>query len=190
MDASEAKFIVGLGNPGRRYRHTRHNLGAMAVERLAELWNAGSARHAFDGLLWDVRHAGRTVYLLEPMTFMNRSGGSVGALMRFYRADVDDVLVVLDDLALPPGKIRIRPDGSAGGHNGLQDILTVLGTQAVPRLRLGIGPSPAEIDSADYVLGKMSDDERALASEAIDKAVAAIEDWLAGGVEEAMNRHN
>lgn len=190
MDPSEAKFVVGLGNPGRRYRGTRHNLGFMVVERLADLWAAGSPKQGFDGVVWEVRRGGRKIVLLEPMLFMNRSGRSVGAMVRFYKAATEDVLVVLDDLALPPGTMRIRPEGSAGGHNGLQDILTVLGTQAVGRLRLGIGPSPTQMDSADYVLGKMNEDELALANQAIDKAVSAIEDWLAVGIDEAMNRHN
>jgi len=190
MGSTKTKFIVGLGNPGRRYRDTRHNLGFMLVERLADLWAAGPPRQGFDGLVWDVRRDGRTIYLLEPMTFMNRSGRSVAALVRFYKAALEDVLIVLDDLALPPGRIRIRPEGSAGGHNGLQDILTVLGAQQVPRLRLGIGPSPEAMDSADYVLGKLTEDELALANQAIDKAVVVVEDWLTVGVAEAMNRHN
>ena len=190
MDSSTAKFVVGLGNPGRRYHRTRHNLGFMVVERLADLWDAGPGRQAFDGRLWDVKRDGRSVYLLAPMIFMNRSGRSVAAMARFYKAATSDMLIVLDDLALPPGKIRLRAGGSAGGHNGLQDVQDVLGTQDVPRLRLGIGPSPSQMDPADYVLGKMNEDELALANQAIDQAVAAVEDWLTVGVEEAMNRHN
>ncbi len=190
MGQTNAHFVVGLGNPGRRYRRTRHNLGFMVVERLAELWSAGPPRRAFDGLLWDVRVGPHRVVMLEPMTFMNRSGGSVAQMARFYKAAAEEILVVLDDLALPPGKVRIRPSGSAGGHNGLADILKALGTQDTPRLRLGIGPSPPPMDSADYVLGKMNEDDLASANEAIAAAVAVVTDWLEVGTDEAMNRHN
>ena len=114
MDLPRVQFVVGLGNPGRRYRQTRHNLGFMVVERLAELWAAPPPRQAFDGLLWDVRVGDRRVMMLEPMTFMNRSGGPVGQMARFYKVAPVDILIVLDDLALPPGKIRLRPGGSAG----------------------------------------------------------------------------
>lgn len=189
MDAAP-RFIVGLGNPGRRYEGTRHNLGFMVVERLASLWNASGPKRAFDGLLWDAPTTFGRVMLLEPMLFMNRSGRSVGQMATFYKAPPTNILVVLDDMALPPGKIRIRPGGSAGGHNGLADILRVLGTPEAPRLRLGIGAPPPRMDAADYVLGKMDEDERAAAGEAIDKSVAAIETWLTAGVEEAMNKHN
>ncbi|MFW6155393.1 MAG: aminoacyl-tRNA hydrolase [Planctomycetota bacterium] len=190
MNMPAPQFVIGLGNPGRRYRRTRHNLGFMVVDRLVDRWAAGSARKAFDGLFWDARFDGRRVGLLEPMTFMNRSGRSVAAMARFYKAAPADLLIVLDDLALPPGTIRLRPGGSGGGHNGLQDVLAALGTPEVPRLRLGIGPGPAAMDGADYVLATMDEDAKAAAHQAVDHAVAAVEDWLTLGVAEAMNRHN
>ncbi|NLF31817.1 MAG: aminoacyl-tRNA hydrolase [Planctomycetes bacterium] len=190
MSSPSPQFVVGLGNPGRPYRRTRHNLGFMVVDRLVDRWSAGPSRNAFDGLFWDARVDGRRVGLLEPMTFMNVSGRSVAAMARFYKAAPSDILVVLDDLALPPGVIRLRADGSAGGHNGLQDVITALGTQEVPRLRLGIGPAPAGMDAADYVLAAMDEDAMASANQAVDQAVAAVEDWLTLGVGEAMNRHN
>jgi len=190
MNSPTPQFVVGLGNPGRRYRRTRHNLGFMVVDRLVDRWVAGPSRSAFDGLFWDARVDGRRVGLLEPMTFMNVSGRSVAAMARFYKAAPADLLVVLDDLALPPGTIRLRAGGSAGGHNGLQDVLTALGTPEVPRLRLGIGAAPPAMDGADYVLAKMDEDALASANQALDQAVEAVEDWLTLGVAEAMNRHN
>ncbi len=190
MSSTAPLFVVGLGNPGRRYRQTRHNLGFMAVDRLADRWGAGAARRVFDGVFRDARVGGRRVGLLEPMTFMNRSGRSVAAMVRFYKAATSDLLVVLDDLALPEGAIRLRPGGSAGGHKGLQDVLAALGTQEVPRLRLGIGAAPAVMDAVDYVLAKMDDDALAAAHQAVDKAVEAVEDWITLGIAEAMNRHN
>lgn len=124
------------------------------------------------------------------MTFMNRSGQAVSELARFYKVQAARLLIVLDDLAMPPGKIRLRGQGSAGGHKGLCDVLDRLGTDQVARLRLGIGEPPAGMDATDYVLGRMSKEELALANEAIDHACQAVEDWLAVGTEAAMNKHN
>ncbi len=190
MTSLETRFVVGLGNPGRRYERTRHNLGFMVVEALASAWGAAAPRKAFQGSVWDTRTTFGRVVLLEPETFMNRSGRAVGELVRFYKVEPEDVLIVLDDLALPPGSIRLRASGSAGGHNGLQDVIGHLGTDRIARLRLGIGPSPAWMDSADYVLGKMDESDLADANQAIEKACQAVEDWLAGGIEQAMNKHN
>jgi peptidyl-tRNA hydrolase, PTH1 family len=162
----------------------------MVVDELARRWNAPPPRRAFSGMLWDARFGARRVLLLEPMTFMNRSGQAVAELVRFYKALPQDVLIVLDDLALPPGKVRLRAGGSAGGHNGLDDVLACLGTQEVARLRLGIGEPTGGIDAIDYVLGRMNEDELAAARQAVDQACQAVEDWLTEGLQAAMNRHN
>jgi len=130
------------------------------------------------------------VVMVEPMTFMNRSGRAVAELARFYEAQSDQFLIVLDDLALPAGEIRLRQRGSAGGHKGLLDVLACLGTEEVCRLRVGIGQSPDFVDATDYVLGKMSKEELDWADKAIDQACQAVEDWLTVGIVEAMNRHN
>lgn len=190
MGQTGLRFVVGLGNPGRKYHRTRHNLGFMLVEELARRWHAGAARRAFGGLLTDAQFGLARVMLLEPMTFMNRSGQAVGEMMRFYKARPSDVLIALDDLALPPGTIRLRSAGSAGGHNGLSDVLRVLGTQDVPRLRLGIGPTPTHMDGADYVLGRLTEEELAQANEAVEMGCNAVEDWVRDGIEKAMTRNN
>jgi PTH1 family peptidyl-tRNA hydrolase len=190
MEETSIQFVVGLGNPGRRYERTRHNLGFLLLEGLAKRWNAPPPRQMFQGLLSDARYGGHRVMLLAPQMFMNRSGQSVAEAVRFYKAELSDVLVVLDDLALPPGQIRLRAGGSAGGHNGLADVVRALGSIEVPRLRMGIGPTPPYMDGADYVLGVMSEDELALANQAVEKACEAVEAWLNNGLDDAMNRYN
>ena len=188
--AQAAACIVGLGNPGRQYHLTRHNLGFMVVEALIARWGAQGPKKAFSGELWDARFAGQRVWLLAPMTFMNRSGQAVQELVRFYQLPLERVLVVLDDMALPPGRIRLRPEGSAGGHNGLTDVLARLGSLDVPRLRLGIGEPPGPMDGVDYVLGRMSEAELATAKSAVEQACQAVEDWLMLGMDAAMSKHN
>lgn len=190
MDVGQIACVVGLGNPGRSYERTRHNLGFMVVDALARRWAAGAASDKFAGRLWQATVAERKVMLLEPMTFMNRSGDAVGPMMRFYKVEPDQVLVVLDDLALPPGVIRLRTGGSAGGHNGLTDVIRVTGTQQVPRLRIGIGSAPPRMDPADYVLGRMGEDELATANLAVERACEAVEDWIVLGAQRAMTKHN
>jgi PTH1 family peptidyl-tRNA hydrolase len=188
--SAEAACIIGLGNPGRQYHRTRHNLGFMVLEALIARWAAQGPRKAFSGELWDGRFGDRRIWLLAPMTFMNRSGQAALELVQFYQVPLENVLVVLDDMALPPGRIRLRPEGSAGGHNGLADVLERLGSLDVPRLRIGIGAPPAAMDGVDYVLGKMSEDELAIAASAVDQACQAVEDWLTIGMDAAMSKHN
>ncbi len=190
MAVANRRYVVGLGNPGRRYRRTRHNLGFMVVEALAERWGASRPRRTFGGLARQGHFGDDAVMLLEPMTFMNASGQSVAEMMRFYKAEPGELLVVLDDMDLPPGRIRVRPSGSAGGHKGLGDVLARLGTDKVARVRLGIGSAPPPMDPTDYVLGVMDEEELALANEAVERACLAVEDWLALGTEAAMSRHN
>ncbi len=190
MDDNAIRTVVGLGNPGRQYQRTRHNLGFLLVEALVARWQAGEPRQAFHSWLWEARPGGRRVLLAAPQTFMNRSGLAVAELTRFYKLPPSQVMVALDDLALPPGKIRLRPGGSAGGHNGLADVIRALGTDQVPRLRMGIGAVPGPMQGVDYVLGKLTEDELAAARQAIDQACLAVEDWLENGLEPAMSRHN
>ena len=193
MPSSESRaFVVGLGNPGRRYAGTRHNVGFRVVEALVERWSLGSGRNRFDGLFWDGRapEAGRSVGLLAPMTYMNDSGRSLSAMLGFYRADPCDCLVVLDDLALPTGRLRLRPGGSAGGHNGLDDILKACGTTDVPRLRIGIGQPPGSMDARDYVLTEFGKAERETIDLACRDAADAVADWLADDIHHVMERVN
>ena len=183
-------LIAGLGNPGSRYERTRHNLGFMVIERLRQRWAAGPEKQAFDGLLSTAERPGGRVLLLRPMTFMNCSGGPIAQALRFYKVPREKLLVAVDDLALDPGRIRLRPSGSAGGHNGLKDIIARLGSDQFCRLRLGIGAAPAFMDAADYVLARMDEAAAADANAAVDLAVRAVEDWIARGPDEAMNRNN
>lgn len=182
--------VVGLGNPGRKYERTRHNLGFWVADALVARWSADGPRQAFGSLVWDARRPGGRVLVQQPQTFMNCSGRAVRELMQFYKIAPADVLVVLDDMALPPGKLRLRPEGSAGGHNGLADVIEALGTTQVARLRIGIGEPPGPVEGVDYVLGVMSEDELAIAREATERACEAVEAWLSEGDVAAMNRYN
>jgi PTH1 family peptidyl-tRNA hydrolase len=196
------KLVVGLGNPGREYVGTRHNVGFEVVDRLAEKlgWVGKGdfdrmAKSKFDGLMYAgvVGRAGsepERLVLLKPTTYMNLSGRAVQAAMGFYQLTAADVMIVLDDLALPCGKLRIRAGGSDGGHNGLRDIQRALATNQYPRLRMGIDAPPPPIAGKDYVLGRFSPDQRKLIDPAIDRATGAIVTWVDKGISVAMNQFN
>jgi peptidyl-tRNA hydrolase, PTH1 family len=197
------KLVVGLGNPGREYLLTRHNIGFEVIDRLAGRfgWTFGAgefdrmAKAKFDGLAMDgaVTLPGggsEKVLLLKPTTYMNLSGRAVQAAMAFYQLTPRDVLVVLDDLALPCGKIRLRAGGSSGGHNGLKDIERALGTSNYPRLRLGIDAPPPRVPGKDYVLGRFSEEQHEAIDPAIDRAADATLTWIESGIQTAMNRFN
>jgi PTH1 family peptidyl-tRNA hydrolase len=197
------KLLVGLGNPGSQYAGTRHNVGFEVIDALAARlgWIAKAeqfdhaARMKFDAMVLDgivSRASGGDEKLLcmKPLTFMNLSGNAVQAAMAFYQLSSADILIVLDDLALPCGKIRLRPGGSSGGHNGLRDIERALGTDQYPRLRLGIDPAPPRIPGKDYVLGRFSTEQRKLLEPAIDRAGSAIVTWIDKGIEPAMSQFN
>ncbi|NIA06053.1 MAG: aminoacyl-tRNA hydrolase [Actinobacteria bacterium] len=183
------KLIVGLGNPGLRYAQTRHNVGFMVIDQLLRSWPPQKEQEKFAGLFSKAHLEDHPVGLLKPTTSMNLSGISVGQAMKFYRLDLDQLLVIADDLALPPGRLRIRRSGSSGGHNGLASVSQHLGSDSFARLRIGIGPSDLP-DSADYVLAKCSDEQWPSISAAIDKAVQAVSCWVLEGSDAAMNRFN
>jgi len=197
------KLIVGLGNPGREYAGTRHNVGYDLVDLLANRfrWTAGAggfdqqARTKFEALTMDGPASlpgGRSekVLLLKPTTFMNLSGRSVQQAMAFYQLQPVDLLVALDDMALPTGKLRLRSGGSHGGHNGLRDIERALATSQYPRLRLGIDAPPPRIPARDYVLGALTPDQRSAFEPALQRAADAAVVWLASGINAAMNKFN
>ncbi|WP_460167971.1 aminoacyl-tRNA hydrolase [Thermostilla marina] len=184
------KLVVGLGNPGRRYEGTRHNVGFEVLRRLAAEWADGKPRKQFHGETVEARIAGLKVLLLSPTTYMNRSGTSVAACAGFYRLEPKDILVVCDDLDLPLGKLRLRPKGSPGGHNGLADIIRMLGRDDFPRLRVGIGRPPAGAEAADYVLDRFSSEQRPVIESAFSRAAEAVVTWVERGIDEAMNRYN
>ncbi|HEX5041246.1 MAG TPA: aminoacyl-tRNA hydrolase [Candidatus Limnocylindria bacterium] len=184
------KAICGLGNPGDRYRMTRHNVGFRVVDLLADRWGLSGAGRLRDGAaLLEVRHPqhGR-VLLVKPMRYMNRSGGPLRAALRQTDVDVrSDLLVVTDDIDLPLGRVRLRRSGSAGGHNGLRDVIGSLGTDEFNRLRVGVGRAG---EAASHVLATFRPDERDIATEMVAVGADAAERWLADGIDEAMNAFN
>lgn len=184
------KLVVGLGNPGRKYEETRHNVGFQVVAELARRFNAPSARSKFDGEYREIQIAGERVLLLCPQTFMNRSGSSVLASRDFYKINNDEILIICDDFSLPLGRLRFRPNGSAGGQKGLNDVIQRLGSQEIPRLRIGIDPPPDHWDVADYVLSKFRQSELKTIDTAIQVAADAVETWSRAGVDACMNQYN
>ncbi len=184
------KLIVGLGNPGLKYRRTRHNLGYRVVEALAEQREGRFRRGRFNGLEAEVLLGKERVLLVKPLTFMNLSGECVAAALRYYQTPLEDLLVVFDDVNLDLGRLRLRPGGSAGGHNGLESIIKHLHTEAFSRLRLGVGRPPEWMDMMSYVLGVFPKNEQKPIQEALDRAVLAAETWAYYGIDEAMNRFN
>jgi PTH1 family peptidyl-tRNA hydrolase len=189
------KLLVGLGNPGSKYENTRHNAGYLVIDRLARR-HAGAGAGAlpkakFDSSIIEAPIGGERCLLMKPTTYMNRSGQAVAQAVGFYKVNPQtDVLVIVDDVALPLGHLRIRPSGSAGGHNGLADIERALSSDAYPRLRIGIDAKPALMDQADYVLGKFTPEQDAALKPALDQAADAAECFVAHGTQAAMNKFN
>jgi len=186
------RLIAGLGNPGADYAATRHNIGFVLVDRLAARWRADwGARKRFNARVARVERAGQNVILCQPQTFMNDSGEAVGALARFYQLPPSRTLVVLDDADLALGQMRMRPEGSSGGHHGLESVERQLGTRAYPRLRLGIGRRAGDDrEITDYVLGRFLPAELKVMDEVLDRARQQVECWLDDGIQAAMNRFN
>ncbi len=182
-------LIVGLGNPGRRYERTRHNAGFMTVERLYSILPGGTARNRFQSDLIETRDGDKRIVLAKPLTFMNESGLAVSQIARWYKVPRDRLLVIYDELDLPFGTIRLRANGSAGGHNGVQSIIQHLHTQDFARLRIGIS-RPQAGSTVPYVLSQFTSDEQKQLPEIIDRAAAAALLWLRDGVVVAMNEHN
>lgn len=185
------KIVVGLGNPGSEYASTRHNVGWWLVDRLAEEWSLGRFRREGSAAVAAGRVGELAVRLLKPLTYMNRSGAVVAPLRRIQEFDVSrDLLVVVDEVALDPGRARFRPAGSAGGHNGLKSVQAALGTQQYPRLRIGVGAPPPGMDLADYVLSRPSQADRQAVLELFPTLSEGVQIWMAEGIEAAMNRCN
>lgn len=182
--------IAGLGNPGREYEGTRHNVGFMTLDALADKYNIDVREKAFKGLIGKGVIEGNKVILVKPQTYMNLSGECIRQVMDYYKVDPSEFIVIYDDISLVPGGIRIRKKGSAGGHNGIKNIIAHLGTQEFPRVRIGVGEKPARMDLADYVLGHFQGDEKKLMEEAYDRAAAAVVEILTDGPDKAMNDFN
>ncbi len=184
------KLIVGLGNPGKKYQHTRHNLGFLVIDRLAQRHRIAVSQKLCNALIGEWSIDGEKVILAKPQTFMNRSGAAVKAMFREYRGDSEDLLVIYDDLDLPFGRIRIRTQGSAGGHRGIVSILENLAGAPFCRIRVGVGRPPDGMDAADYVLESFDAGEAGALSEILDRAAAAVECLLRDGVKRAMELYN
>jgi len=182
-------MVVGLGNPGGEYADTRHNVGFKVIDALAEALGTKVTRRKFGGRVGEGEFAGKELILLKPWEFMNQSGQAVATAVGFYKLDAGDLMVVSDDMALEPGRIRVRARGSAGGHKGLADIIAKLGTDEFARCRVGIGQCPEEW-AVDYVLSDPAEVEKRLLEQAVIKAREAVLCWVEFGVEEAMNRFN
>lgn len=183
------RLVVGLGNPGREYEGTRHNIGFEVIEELSSRFGIPVTKRQFEAVIGDGRHRGERLILARPMTYMNNSGNAVGAIGRMYRILPDELIVIADDISLPPGKLRLRLGGSCGGHNGLASIERSLGSRDYPRLRIGVGGAPNG-QMVGYVLGKFRADERVIVREAVGLAADAVELAISDGFERAMNRFN
>ena len=181
-------LIVGLGNPGREYENTRHNCGFRAIDIIAEQLHCKLDKAKFQGLYGQTVYSGKKLYLLKPQTYMNLSGQSVMELLNYYKDKIDDLLVIHDDLDLPPGQLRFKQGGGAGGHNGIKNIIAHLNSNDFDRLKIGIGRGKNE--TKDYVLTPFAGNDKKLIDEAVTTSVEAVKIWLKQGIAPAMNQYN
>lgn len=186
QEATQVRLVIGLGNPGAEYEWTRHNVGFNVVDQLASEWGLAWSQSKNWHTLWA---KGERVILMKPTSFMNRSGEPLAAVANFYKISPAEILVILDDFALQLGRLRLRLDGGPGGHNGLESIILQLGTEAIPRLRIGIGAAPRE-GAVDHVLGRFFDEERPVVEKMITRAAEAVKCAIDKGVLSAMNLFN
>ena len=183
------KLFVGLGNPGKKYEGTRHNMGFMAIDLLSDQARIDVDKEVFHGLMGRGKIFNEDVILFKPTTFMNLSGTAVQEVVHYFKIALEDVVIVFDDMALEPGKIRLRKEGSSGGHKGMQNIIDCLSSDQIKRIRIGIG-EPGEWDNVDFVLSKPLKDEKPLIDEAIENAVGALKEMLKSDFDRAMNKYN
>ena len=184
------KLVVGLGNPGRKYQDTRHNVGFMALAELAKRYGDGQIKGKFHGEVVEANLSGQRALLLSPLTYMNESGKSVQEAKNFYKLPDEDLVVICDDLNLPVAKLRFREKGSSGGQKGLQDIVARLGSEEFARLRIGIGTPPEGWAWPDFVLSKFTKEEKAEIDEAVSRAADAVMLWACEGGDVCMNQYN
>lgn len=189
MDSSIV-LIAGLGNPGRKYEGTRHNVGFDAITALSDAFNIPLTNHELKGISGKGTIAGQKVILVQPQTYMNNSGECIRAFMDFYKITPDRILVICDEIALEPGKLRLRKKGSAGGHNGMKSIIAHAGSEAFARLRIGVGEKPEGWDLADFVLARFPKDVEPVMREVMKKITEEVPLYLTEGAEKAMNRFN
>lgn len=183
------KLIVGLGNPGKEYERTRHNVGFMVVDALADAFHVSINTQKFKGEYVKFKYKNEDIILLKPLTYMNNSGESVIQVMNFFKIDVDDLIVIYDDMDMPTGKLRLRQSGSAGGHNGMKSIIQHVGTQNFKRIRVGIDKHVL-IPVVDYVLGRFSKEQQPLINEGIENAKKAVQTMIDKDFVAAMNTYN
>jgi peptidyl-tRNA hydrolase, PTH1 family len=183
-------LIVGLGNPGRQYKENRHNIGFTVIDRFTERLDLTFSRVQFRSLVADIRYEGRRVYLAKPQTYMNESGQAVGALVRFFKIQLENMLVIYDDVDLPFSTLRLRPEGGSAGQKGVASIIERVGTNEFPRLRVGVGRPPGRMLAAAYVLQNFSKQEAEVLPEILDRAVDASLTFVREGLESAMNKYN
>lgn len=183
------KIIVGLGNPGKEYKNTRHNIGYMVLEELAARYPVEKQESKFDAIIGHIRLKGEKVLLVKPLTYMNLSGRSVQPLVHWHKLDLGDLMVIYDDMDLPLGTIRIRAAGGSGGHKGIKSIMERLATSDFARTRIGID-RPADREAIDWVLGRFSGAEQEQMDQTIKEAADAVEKWISAGITEAMNAYN
>lgn len=184
-------IIAGLGNPGQKYEHTRHNAGFLAADALADKTGVKISRLRFQALCGEAMIGSTRALLMKPTTFMNNSGEAIAQAARFYKIPPEHILVFSDDISLEPGRLRVRAKGSAGGHNGLKSIISLLGSESFPRIKIGVGQKPdTDYDLADWVLGRLGEKESLLLKEACTRAAEAASMIVCGKMEQAMNLYN
>lgn len=184
------KIVVGLGNPGSKYENTRHNVGFDVLACIARRYDIGRPKAKFNAEVAEILIEDTKTVLISPLTFMNLSGQSVRAAFDFYKTELSDILIVCDDINLDVGRLRLRPKGSAGGQNGLKDIIQRLGTDQFGRLRVGVGRVPPRWDASHFVLGKFDKEDRVQIDQAITRSADAVELWVKSGISAAMNQFN
>lgn len=184
-------LIVGLGNPGAEYNGTRHNAGFVVADCLARKYGAAFEKNKFDATWSFCEIAGRRVLLAKPQTFMNSSGKAVAQLSKFYKIPLENIIIVFDDISLPVGRLRVRPRGSHGGHNGIKDIIALMGTEDIKRVKVGVGQKPRpDYDLVKWVLGRLPEEQLADFNRAVENACGACEEIISVGIEKAMNKYN
>ena len=183
-------LIVGLGNPGKEYENTRHNMGFNTINKISQQYNIEVKQNKFQALYGSGMIEKEKVILLKPQTYMNLSGNSVKEVVDFYKIEKEKILVIYDDMDIEPGKIKIRKKGSAGGHNGMKSIIQMIGTEEFPRIRVGIGRPIHKDDEINYVIGAIPEEDLKRLDEGIEKAQKAVEEILRNGVDSAMNKYN
>lgn len=184
------KLIVGLGNPGKKYDKTRHNVGFEVLDLLSQRCSGEVPRAKFESRVAECRIGGEKSLLIWPQTYMNRSGLAVQQAVAFYKAPLENVLIICDDFNLPLGRLRFRAGGSSGGQNGLKDIIRAVGSEETPRLRIGVGPVPERWDAADFVLGRFTAEQADEANATVSQAADSVAVWAESGISNAMNRYN